>query len=190
MCSFAGHSERRAQPCPVSSLPASPSSTASRDRGRSVPVQPALQGQGCGRRGHPLHPHLVKLSTGLRAPTEGCLAQGASGSRQSPAFTVCPGIPVHVFLNPSPCDHQGPLSQRPRLPNSECPHLLWYRLFVCLFVLFCFLELHLHHMEVPRLGVESATAAGLHHSHSNSGSKPHLQPTSQLTATPDPQPTE
>ena len=31
-----------------------------------------------------------------------------------------------------------------------------------------------------------AVAAGLHHSHSNSGSEPHQQPTPQLTATPDP----
>ena len=31
-----------------------------------------------------------------------------------------------------------------------------------------------------------ATAAGLHHSHSNSGSEPHLQPTPQLPAMPDP----
>ena len=30
-----------------------------------------------------------------------------------------------------------------------------------------------------------AVAAGLHHSHSNAGSKPHLQPTPQLTATRD-----
>ena len=36
-------------------------------------------------------------------------------------------------------------------------------------------------MEVPRLGVPiGATAAGLHHSHSNMGSEPHLQPTPQL----------
>ena len=34
-----------------------------------------------------------------------------------------------------------------------------------------------------------ATAAVLHHSHSNMGSEPHLRPTSQLTATPDPLPT-
>ena len=31
-----------------------------------------------------------------------------------------------------------------------------------------------------------AVADGLHHSHSNEGSEPHLQPTPQLTATPDP----
>ena len=35
-----------------------------------------------------------------------------------------------------------------------------------------------------------AAAAGLHHSHSNSGSKPCLQPTPQLTAALDPQPSE
>ena len=34
-----------------------------------------------------------------------------------------------------------------------------------------------------------AAAASLHHSHSNAGSKPHLQFTPQLMATPDPQPT-
>ena len=31
-----------------------------------------------------------------------------------------------------------------------------------------------------------AAAAGLHHSHSNVGSEPHLQPTPQLMAMPDP----
>ena len=35
-------------------------------------------------------------------------------------------------------------------------------------------------------GLIKAVAAGLHHSHNNAGSEPHLQPTSQLTATPDP----
>ena len=35
-----------------------------------------------------------------------------------------------------------------------------------------------------------ATATGLRHSLSNVGSKLHLQPTSQLLAKPDPQPTE
>ena len=50
---------------------------------------------------------------------------------------------------------------------------------------FCFLELQ--HMEVPRLGAESELwlpADG--HSHSNARSEPRLQPTPQLTATPDP----
>ena len=39
-------------------------------------------------------------------------------------------------------------------------------------------------------GQIGATAAGLHHSHSNVGSEPRLRPTPQLAAMPDPQPTE
>ena len=35
-------------------------------------------------------------------------------------------------------------------------------------------------------GPIGAVAAGLHHSHSNTGSKPCLQPIPQLTAMPDP----
>ena len=35
-------------------------------------------------------------------------------------------------------------------------------------------------------GPIGAVATGLHQSHSNPGSKPYLQPTPQLTATPDP----
>ena len=35
-----------------------------------------------------------------------------------------------------------------------------------------------------------ATAAGLHHSQHNAGSKPHLRTTLKLTATPDSQPTQ
>ena len=35
-------------------------------------------------------------------------------------------------------------------------------------------------------GQIGATAASLHHGHSNAGSKPHLRPTPQLKATPDP----
>ena len=39
-------------------------------------------------------------------------------------------------------------------------------------------------------GLIGAVAAGLHHSHSNARSEPHLGPTPQLTATRDPQPIE
>ena len=39
-------------------------------------------------------------------------------------------------------------------------------------------------------GQIGAVAAGLHHSHSNAASEPCLRPTTQLTATPDPYPTE
>ena len=35
-------------------------------------------------------------------------------------------------------------------------------------------------------GLIRATAASLGHSHSNAGSKPHLRPTPQVTAMPDP----
>ena len=46
-------------------------------------------------------------------------------------------------------------------------------------------------MEVPRLGdLIVAVAADLRQSHSNAGSEPRLQPTPQLTAMLDPQPTE
>ena len=54
-----------------------------------------------------------------------------------------------------------------------------------LFLFFWFLVLHLWHMEVLR-GQIRATATGLHHSHSNLGSEPSLQPAPQLTAMPDP----
>ena len=39
-------------------------------------------------------------------------------------------------------------------------------------------------------GPIAAVAAGLHHSHGNTGSEPPLRPTPQLRATPNPQPTE
>ena len=39
-------------------------------------------------------------------------------------------------------------------------------------------------------GLIGAVAAGLHHSHRNSGSESHLRPTLQLTATPGPLPTD
>ena len=39
-------------------------------------------------------------------------------------------------------------------------------------------------------GLIRVVAASLHHIHSNAGSEPHLRPTPQLMATPDPQPIE
>ena len=39
-------------------------------------------------------------------------------------------------------------------------------------------------------GLIGTFATGLHQSHSNARSEPHLQPTSQVMAMPDPQPTE
>ena len=55
------------------------------------------------------------------------------------------------------------------------------------FVFLPFLRPYPRHIEVARLGVESELlAAGLRHSHSNSGSEPDLQPTPKLMATSDP----
>ena len=53
---------------------------------------------------------------------------------------------------------------------------------------FVFWGLHPQHMEVPRLGRDriGAVATSLRHSYSNARPKPHLRPTPQLMATPDP----
>ena len=56
------------------------------------------------------------------------------------------------------------------------------------FVFLSFLGPLPRHVEVPRQ--MGAVAAGLHESHSNVGSEPCLQPTPQITAMLDPQPTE
>ena len=53
--------------------------------------------------------------------------------------------------------------------------------FVCLFFAFLGYPHPPQHMEVPRLGVDQAIAASLHHSHSNTRSELHLQPIPQLT---------
>ena len=54
------------------------------------------------------------------------------------------------------------------------------------FVLFCFFFSGPHPQHMEARDLISATAAGLCHSHSNTRSKPHLQPTPQLAATLDP----
>ena len=59
----------------------------------------------------------------------------------------------------------------------------------CFFSFFFFLWLYLKHMEFPRLEVESELqlpASGLHHSHSNARSEPHLLSTQQLVLMQDP----
>ena len=65
---------------------------------------------------------------------------------------------------------------------------MWFFFFVCVFCLF---------RATPAAdggsqarGQIRATAANLHHSHSNLGSEPHLRLTPPLMATPDPEPTE
>ena len=66
------------------------------------------------------------------------------------------------------------------------PRINWTKISGLFFFSF-FLGPHLWHMELSRLG---AIAAGPRHSHSNGWSEPHLWPTPQLTAMPDPWPTE
>ena len=62
---------------------------------------------------------------------------------------------------------------------SECFSVFYFILFILFF------RPQVRHVEVPRGGIR-ATAASLHHSHSDTSSEQHLQPTLQLTATPDP----
>ena len=60
-----------------------------------------------------------------------------------------------------------------------------------LFIYFPFLQPHLEHMEVPRLGVEwELLSRGPGQSHSHTRPEPCLRPTAQLVATLDPEPTK
>ena len=67
------------------------------------------------------------------------------------------------------------------------PFTLFY-LFICLFIVFFVFSraAPTAHGDSQARGLIRVVAASLHHSHSNVGSEPHLQPTPQLMATPDP----
>ena len=62
--------------------------------------------------------------------------------------------------------------------------------FLLLFVCWLFRAAPKAYRSSQARGLIAATAAGLCHSHSNLGSEPHLGPTPQLMAMPDPQPIE
>ena len=68
--------------------------------------------------------------------------------------------------------------------------VLWVLCFCfcfCVFCLFAFSRsIPAAHGGSQARGLIGAVTAGLHHSYSNSGSEPRLQPTPQLMATPDP----
>ena len=65
--------------------------------------------------------------------------------------------------------------------------LVCYLLFFFLFVFFClFRAASAAYGGSQARGRIGAVATGLHQSHSNAGSEQHIQPTPQLTATPDP----
>ena len=70
--------------------------------------------------------------------------------------------------------------------NHNNPHT--FNFFFCFFVfVFCLFRATLAAYEGSQTrDLIGATAASLHQSHSNARSKPRLQPTPQLTATPDP----
>ena len=74
--------------------------------------------------------------------------------------------------------------------NTYYQKYIWYWSFFLFFLFLLFRATpKAYEVSQPR-GQIGAMAASLHHSHSNKGSKLHLWPTPQLTATPDPQPTE
>ena len=93
-------------------------------------------------------------------------------------------IPVLPRCRPSRCTTAGTPQKKKKI---------YIYIFVCLFV-FC---LFVFSRAAPGAyggsqarGLITTVATGLHHSHSNAGSEPHLWPTPQLMATPDPSPTE
>ena len=59
-------------------------------------------------------------------------------------------------------------------------------LFIYLFIYFPFRATPAAHGCTRARSRVRAAAAGLHHSHGNAGSEPHLRPTMQLVAKPDP----
>ena len=73
--------------------------------------------------------------------------------------------------------------------SAMCPYIWLIALFFPLFLLFLWAAPKAHGGSQAR-GLIGAITPGLHQSNSNVGSEPRLQPTPQLTAKPDPQPTE
>ena len=111
----------------------------------------------------------TKMPAGLM-PSEGGEEEPVPG--RSPHFWWCSG---HLW--PSlPCKHHPDLFPHLHMMFSLCVPVSIFPIFI-----FCFLGLHLWHMEVPRPGVKSPTPQQCH-------TKPSLQPMPQLTAMPDPQP--
>ena len=75
------------------------------------------------------------------------------------------------------------LGSQPTEPYWE----LLYFLPIYFYLFFCLLRAALAaYGDSQAKGLIGAVATGLHQSHSNARSKPHLRPTPQLTATPDP----
>ena len=75
----------------------------------------------------------------------------------------CPGQGSNPYHSSNPNHH----SDNPRSLSYCTKRQFLTSFFVCLFVL----GPQVWHMEVPRLGVESAAVVSLHHSHNSVGSK-------------------
>ena len=63
--------------------------------------------------------------------------------------------------------------------------MIFFLIFIYLFILL-FRATPMAYGVSQARGPRGATTVGLRHSHSNTGSKPHLRPTSQLMTSPDP----
>ena len=76
------------------------------------------------------------------------------------------------------------------VPTGHLTYVFLLRSFIYLFFFFVFLPflgpLPAAYAGSQVRGLIGAVASGLRHSHSNAGSKPHVRPTPQLTAMPDP----
>ena len=81
-----------------------------------------------------------------------------------------------------------PLAKTLVLGHTQLQSLLYIYFFFCLFAIFW--AAPAAHGGSQARGRIAAIANGLRQSHSSTGSEPRLRPTSQLTATPDRQPTE
>ena len=88
---------------------------------------------------------------------------------------TCLSMIFFWFLLSECCLFQHTAPQHVLLGGTYSIFHVFIYMVLCLFVCFCFLGPHPRHMEVPRLGVKS---------------EPHLRPTPQLKATPDPWPTK
>ena len=129
-----------------------------------------------------------------------CIGAGYVGGPTCSVIALkCPEIRVTVVdVNESRINAWN----SPTLPIYEVNHIKHFVLMLFVFLLFLlnnllFFCLFPFSRATPSAyggsqarGPIGAEAAGLHHSHSKAGSELHLGPTAQLTAMPDPEPTE
>ena len=150
-----------------------------------------------------LFPQTAVTSTDYQIPKNQtlvfhCLAFKCEDSSGTPWISCLQAFIGHfplypIFISLSLCLGWAQMLPLPRRVLTRYPwpkdlSLLW--LLEQCFLFFLFRAAPTPYGSYQARGWIGATAADLHHSHSNMGSEPHLQPTPQVTATPDPQPTE